>query len=102
MKAVVIEEPERISVEPIEVFRTGAFAAPKGVIVSEAMITNRFPVDVVERLGTDHFLCGQAGGDSITARVDPRTNVDPRDKVRLGRDFRSLHLFDHESERALL
>jgi hypothetical protein len=30
MKAVVIEEPERISVKPIEVFRTGAFAAGEG------------------------------------------------------------------------
>jgi len=30
MKAVVIEEPERLSVEPIELFRAGAFAAGEG------------------------------------------------------------------------
>ena len=59
-------------------------------------------VDVVERLGSDQFLYGQAGGDTITARVDPRMQVSGGDKVRLGLDTRSLHLFDAESERALL
>jgi len=59
-------------------------------------------VDVVERLGSDQFLYGQVGSDTITARVDPRMKVTPGDTVRLGLDTRSLHLFDAESEKALL
>src|SRR5712671_1066396 len=54
-------------------------------------------VDVVERLGSDQFLYGQVGSDSVTARVDPKMKVEPGDKVRLGLDTRTLHLFDAES-----
>jgi multiple sugar transport system ATP-binding protein len=59
-------------------------------------------VDVVERLGSDQFLYGQVGGDSITARVDPKLKVEAGDMVTLGLDVRSLHLFDGETEQALL
>jgi multiple sugar transport system ATP-binding protein len=59
-------------------------------------------VDVVERLGSDQFLYGQVGGDTVTARVDPRMKVVPGDQVKLGLDTRTLHLFDAETEKALL
>ena len=59
-------------------------------------------VDVVERLGSDQFLYGQVGGDQVTARVDPRMQVTVGDTVKLGLDTRSLHLFDADSEKALL
>jgi multiple sugar transport system ATP-binding protein len=59
-------------------------------------------VDVVERLGSDQFLYGQVGGDAITARVDPRMKVEPGGRARLGLDPRTLHLFDAETEKALL
>src|SRR5713101_1881098 len=59
-------------------------------------------VDVVERLGSDQFLYGQVGSDSVTARVDPKMKVEPGDKVRLGLDTRTLHLFDAQTEKALL
>jgi multiple sugar transport system ATP-binding protein len=58
-------------------------------------------VDVVERLGSDQFLYGQVGADTVTARVDPRMKVAPGDAVRLGLDTRGIHLFDAESEKAL-
>jgi multiple sugar transport system ATP-binding protein len=59
-------------------------------------------VDVVERLGSDQFLYGTVGGDQMTARVDPRMNVAPGDRVKLGLDTRNLHFFEAESELALL
>jgi multiple sugar transport system ATP-binding protein len=59
-------------------------------------------VDVVERLGSDQFLYGQVGGDSVTARVDPRMKVEPGDQVKIGLDTRTLHLFEAETELALL
>jgi multiple sugar transport system ATP-binding protein len=59
-------------------------------------------VDVVERLGSDQFLYGTVGGDQLTARVDPRLNVVPGDRVKLGLDTRNLHFFEAETEKALL
>ncbi|HEY8813949.1 MAG TPA: sn-glycerol-3-phosphate ABC transporter ATP-binding protein UgpC [Candidatus Dormibacteraeota bacterium] len=59
-------------------------------------------VDVVERLGSDQFLYGKVGSDSVTARVDPRMKVDPGDTVKLGLDTRTLHFFDAETELALI
>jgi multiple sugar transport system ATP-binding protein len=64
--------------------------------------TLEMKVDVVERLGSDQFLYGQVGGDSVTARVDPKLRVEPGHMVRLGLDTRTLHLFDSESELARL
>jgi multiple sugar transport system ATP-binding protein len=70
--------------------------------VVEGGNTLNMRVDVVERLGSDQFLYGQVGDDQVTARVDPRMQVAVGDDVRLGLDTRSLHLFDAESEKALL
>jgi multiple sugar transport system ATP-binding protein len=64
--------------------------------------TLEMKVDVVERLGSDQFLYGQVGGDSITARVDPKMKVEAGDTVKLGLDTRTLHLFEAETELALL
>ena len=70
--------------------------------VGDGVPTLEMRVDVVERLGSDQFLYGQVGGDTITARVDPRMKVEAGGQARLGLDARSLHLFDAETEKALL
>jgi multiple sugar transport system ATP-binding protein len=59
-------------------------------------------VEVVEHLGSDQFLYGRVGEAAITARVDPRMAVSVGDDVKLGLDTRTLHLFDSETEAALL
>ena len=58
-------------------------------------------VELVESLGSDQFVYGSSGGDSLIARVDPELRVQPGDRVRLGVEQRRLHLFDPVSERAL-
>jgi multiple sugar transport system ATP-binding protein len=70
--------------------------------VADGHASMTMKVDVVERLGSDQFLYGQVGGDSVTARVDPRLSVQPGDSVKLGLDTRGLHFFNAESEQALL
>jgi multiple sugar transport system ATP-binding protein len=57
-------------------------------------------VEVVERLGSDQFLYGAVGGDSVTARVDPRMRVAPGDQVRLGLESHGLHVFDATTQQA--
>jgi multiple sugar transport system ATP-binding protein len=59
-------------------------------------------VDVVEVLGSDQYVYGTVGGDPIAARVDPQLRVSPGDRVRLGIDTRRLHLFDPDTELAIL
>ena len=59
-------------------------------------------VEVVEVLGSDQFLYGTCGSDTMTARVEPQMKVEVGDRVRLGIDPRQFHLFDVETEKALL
>ena len=59
-------------------------------------------VEVVEILGSDQFLYGKLGGDDVIARVDPQLKVSVGDLARLNVNARSLHLFDPETERALI
>jgi multiple sugar transport system ATP-binding protein len=70
--------------------------------VEENAATIEMRVDVVERLGSDQFLYGQVGGDTVTARVDPRMKVAVGDRARLGLDLRGLHVFKTDTEEALL
>jgi multiple sugar transport system ATP-binding protein len=51
-------------------------------------------VDAVEMLGSDQFIYGTTGTDSLTGRVDPHTVISAGDRVRLGLDIRSVNLFD--------
>jgi multiple sugar transport system ATP-binding protein len=59
-------------------------------------------VEVLEVLGSDQYLYGKVGGDDVVARVDPHYKVFVGDRVRLGINMRRLHLFDAESEKAVL
>jgi multiple sugar transport system ATP-binding protein len=59
-------------------------------------------VDVVEILGSDQFLYGKVGGDDVIARVNPQLKVMVGDRVKLNVNPRRLHLFDQESEKALI
>jgi multiple sugar transport system ATP-binding protein len=59
-------------------------------------------VEVLEVLGSDQYLYGKVGGDDLVARVDPHFKVFVGDKVRLGINMRRLHLFDAETEKALM
>jgi multiple sugar transport system ATP-binding protein len=70
--------------------------------ITDPAATIEMKVDVVERLGSDQFLYGQVGGDTVTARVDPKMKVEPGDSVKLGLDTRTLHLFDAQTELALI
>ena len=59
-------------------------------------------VEVVEVLGSDQYLYGKVGGDDVVARVDPHFKAFVGDRVNLGINMRRLHLFDSETEKAVL
>jgi multiple sugar transport system ATP-binding protein len=59
-------------------------------------------VELAEVLGRDQFVYGTAGGHAIIARIDPRLNVSPGERIRLAIDVREVHLFDAQTGRALV
>ena len=59
-------------------------------------------VEVLEILGADQYLYGKVGSDDLIARVDPQLKVSVDDRVRLGVNMSRLHLFDAETEKAVL
>ena len=58
-------------------------------------------VDVVEVMGSDQYIYGQIGEDSLTARLEPHFRVAPGDRLRLRVETDQLHLFDPETELAV-
>ncbi len=59
-------------------------------------------VDVTELMGNEIFLYLMSGKHRFIARVDPRVDVRPGDTVEVAMDLSNMHLFDAQTERAIL
>jgi multiple sugar transport system ATP-binding protein len=64
----------------------------------------RFPatVDVVEYLGNEELIHAQAEGSEIVALVPSERQVKPGQDIELGVPLDKLHVFDPETEQALI
>ncbi|AEE90777.1 multiple sugar-binding transporter ATP-binding protein [Tepidanaerobacter acetatoxydans Re1] len=78
-------------------------------IHDEAAFLDYFPeyclnakVDVIELLGSETFLYLTVQGNSLTARVDPRSNARVGDTIKIGFDMNKLHLFDKTTKNRIL
>ena len=74
--------------------------------LSRAAQNGHFPVDaqvdVVEYLGNELQLVMSKDGQSFVARVPTSTEARPGQALRVGLDLRKMHVFDAETEVALL
>ncbi len=59
-------------------------------------------VEVVEPIGAEILLDVKVGPDPLTASVDAHTRVRPHQKIKLFLRLEKMHLFDPETETALL
>jgi multiple sugar transport system ATP-binding protein len=59
-------------------------------------------VDVVEPLGSETLLHVTCGEGSLVARVDPRTKAKEGEKIDLVFDMNTIHVFDKETQKAIL
>ncbi|HEV2030319.1 MAG TPA: sn-glycerol-3-phosphate ABC transporter ATP-binding protein UgpC [Candidatus Dormibacteraeota bacterium] len=59
-------------------------------------------VDLAEMLGRDQFVYGAAGDNAIVARLDPHLKIHRGERVQLGIDMQSIHLFDAQTGQAVL
>jgi len=59
-------------------------------------------VDVSELMGSEVYLYLDYGGSILTARVAPTTESRTGDTVKVGLNMKKVHLFDAETEEAIL
>ncbi len=59
-------------------------------------------VEVTELMGAETFLYVKVGDNNFTARVDPRSTAKVDEDIKLGVDLNKIHLFDKETEVAIL
>ncbi|HHW90616.1 MAG TPA: sn-glycerol-3-phosphate ABC transporter ATP-binding protein UgpC [Clostridiales bacterium] len=87
-----------LGVRPEDIHNEEIFIAssPKTVITAE--------VDVVEKLGNETIMYTKVDGkeDYTVARVDARTHAEAGDVIKLAIDANHIHLFDPETELAIL
>lgn len=59
-------------------------------------------VEVTELMGAETYLYLNVEGNAVTARVDPTSTAKAGDKTRIAFNMNKMHLFDKETERAIL
>ncbi len=64
--------------------------------------TIQFTVDVVEPIGSETYVVGNAGEISLTAGVGPKTSIEAHQSISLEPIIENLHLFDIKNEKAIL
>ncbi len=90
------DKPVKIGIRPEDLHDEADFIAknPKSVITTT--------VDVSELMGNEVYLYLDYQGARLTARVAPDTASRSGDSVKMGVDTRKLHLFDPETEVAIM
>jgi multiple sugar transport system ATP-binding protein len=59
-------------------------------------------VTVTEHMGSEVFAYVQSGNKEFVGKLDPRTQAGPGSQIRLALDLSNMHLFDRETEMALV
>ena len=59
-------------------------------------------VEVTELMGAEIYLYLNFEGNAVTARVEPISKAKPNDKIKVAFDMNKMHLFDKETEKAIL
>jgi len=59
-------------------------------------------VEITEMMGAETYLYLLCEGVSMTARVSPRSTARPGDNIRVALDPNRIHIFDKETEKAIV
>ena len=59
-------------------------------------------VEVTEMMGAETYLYLNCVGIQLIARVSPRNNVRPQDKIKVAIDPNRIHIFDKETEKSVI
>ena len=92
-----IGKPVYFGIRPEDIH--DAHFVPRGVDEAAKLNAN---VTVVEPLGSEVFAYVENGGKEMVSRLDPRTGVRVGQPVDLIVDMGKMHIFDRETEKALV
>lgn len=94
--AAYVGKTVKMGIRPEDIYDDEAFlkANPKAVLGAS--------VEVSELMGSEVYLYLDYKGTRLTARVGPDTVSRPNDQVKVGIDTRKIHLFDGETEEAIM
>ena len=73
-----------------------------GILGNLASVPLTANVEVTERLGSETLLYVVINDTSFTARVSPKSKVQPEEKINLLFDTARLHVFDKETGKAIV
>ena len=59
-------------------------------------------VEITEMMGAETYLYLTCEGNSLTARVSPRTTAKPGDDIQVAIDPNRIHIFDKETEKSIV
>ena len=82
--------PEDVHDEPEFIAKIG------GVVHAKA------DVEVTELMGAETYLYLNCEGNALTARVEPTSTAKSGDNIEIAFDLNKMHLFDKETEKAIL
>ena len=85
-----------MGIRPEQIYEDEAHIAsiPDGVVDVE--------VDITEMMGSETYLYLKLGSTPITARVNRRTTAKSGDSIKVVFDINKIHLFDKDTERAII
>ena len=86
----------KFGIRPENIYDDDAFLAANPDSAIEAV------VDVSEKMGSEVYLYLSYGESSLTARVAPTTTAKIGDAIKVGFNMGKMHLFDSETEEAIL
>jgi multiple sugar transport system ATP-binding protein len=92
-----IDRPIYFGIRPEDVH--DASFVPPG---TEAVAQIDAEVSVVEHMGAEVYAYVDVGNKEFVGRLDPRTHAEPNSHIRLALDMGNMHIFDRETEVALV
>jgi len=101
-KGKVLEEQGYVGKEVILGIRPEDIYDEDTPHTSDCTSTLGADIEVTERLGSETFLYGLINDVNFIARVSPKSTTQPGDNVRLIFDMAKAHIFEKETEKAIV
>lgn len=92
-----IDRPVYFGIRPEDIH--DAAYVPPGMEASAGLDAN---VTVTENMGSEVFAYVQSGNKEFVGKLDPRTKAEPGRPINLALDLGNMHIFDRETEIALV
>ena len=101
-KAKALEEKGYVGKTVVAGIRPENISDDQAMVAKYPEATFDAEINVYELLGAEVFLYFDFAGTPMTARVDPATTARTGSRVRFALDVEKLHIFDKETEKAIV